>query len=259
MAASSASSTGWCAACARAAIRSAWSPSPARNVRADAFYPWPGASSLSRSDTLANTWTLWRAVRAFRPDMIHSFSRLAYLPPLLRGSVPIVMTFQRDPTPRTVGLAVKLAAPEVLRFTGCSDYIAALRPARAAATGSGIPNFFEIDALKFSPTVARRRAALLPEPRREHQGRALGDRDRAPHRPSAGHCRQPRRVRRRGRLLAQRDRAVDRPRRHRVCRRRSTTRRRTRCWARRAPWSCPSSGTSRSASSSPRRWPAARR
>ena len=42
---------------------------PGSQCEADALYQWPGASSLSRSDTLANTWALWRAVRAFRPDM----------------------------------------------------------------------------------------------------------------------------------------------------------------------------------------------
>jgi glycosyltransferase involved in cell wall biosynthesis len=126
---------------------------PGSQCEADGFHPWPGASSLSRTDTLANSWALWKAVRAFRPDVIHSFSRLAYLAPLLRGSIPIIMTFQRDPTLRTVGLAVKLAAPEVLRFTGCSDYIAACGR-RAGGDWRGIPNFFEIDALKFSPTVA---------------------------------------------------------------------------------------------------------
>ena len=126
---------------------------PGSQCAADVLHGWPGASSLSRADTLANTWALWRAVRAFQPDVIHSFSRLAYLAPLLRGSIPIVMTFQRDPTLRTVGLAVKLAAPDVLRFTGCSDYIAACGR-RAGGDWRGIPNFFEIDALKFSPTVA---------------------------------------------------------------------------------------------------------
>jgi glycosyltransferase involved in cell wall biosynthesis len=126
---------------------------PGSQCEADVFHAWPGASSLSRADTLANTWALWKAVRGFGPDVIHSFSRLAYLAPLLRGSIPIVMTYERDPTLRTVGLAVKLAAPEVLRFTGCSDYIAACGR-RAGGDWRGIPNFFEIDALKFSPAVA---------------------------------------------------------------------------------------------------------
>jgi len=126
---------------------------PGSTCAADAFHGWPGASSLSLSDTLANTWALWKAVRAFKPDVIHSFSRLAYLTPLLRGPVPIVMTYERDPTLRTVRMAVTLAGPEVIRFTGCSDYIAG-RGRPGGGDWQGVPNFFEIDALKFSPTVA---------------------------------------------------------------------------------------------------------
>jgi glycosyltransferase involved in cell wall biosynthesis len=120
---------------------------------ADAFHPWPGASSLSASDSLRNGWALWKAVRVFQPDVIHSFSRIAYLTPLLRGGIPIVMSYQRDPTMRTVGLAVKLAAPRVLSFTGCSDYIANLG-CRAGGHWESIPNFAEMDALRFSPAVA---------------------------------------------------------------------------------------------------------
>lgn len=126
---------------------------PGSDCPADAFHPWPGASSLSKTDTLRNSLALWRAVRAFKPDVIHSFSRIAYLTPLLRGRTPVVMSYQRDPTMRTVGLAVKLAASHVLSFTGCSDYIANLGR-QAGGNWVGIPNFAEMDALKFSPTVA---------------------------------------------------------------------------------------------------------
>jgi glycosyltransferase involved in cell wall biosynthesis len=126
---------------------------PGSQCPADDFHPWPGASSLSRTDTVRNTHALWKAVRAFKPDVIHSFSRIAYLTPLLRGAIPIIMSFQRDPTRRTIGMAVKLAAPDVLRFTGCSDYIAACGR-RSGGDWRGIPNFFEIDSLDFSPTVA---------------------------------------------------------------------------------------------------------
>lgn len=126
---------------------------PGSECVADDFYGWPGASSLSRIDTLRNAWTLWKAVHAFKPDIIHSFSRLAYLTPLLRGSIPIVMTYERDPTLRAVRMALRLAAPNVLSFTGCSDYIADCGR-RAGGDWRGIPNFFEIDALRFSPTVA---------------------------------------------------------------------------------------------------------
>ena len=57
---------------------------------ADVFYPWPGKSSLSRGDTLANMWALWKAKRDFRPDLLHSFSRIAYLAPHLRDRKSVV-------------------------------------------------------------------------------------------------------------------------------------------------------------------------
>jgi len=111
---------------------------------ADAFYPWAGERSQSTADTLSNGWTLWKARRDFRPDLVHSFSRIAYLLPHLRGPVPLVMSFQRDPTPRTVGLASKLAAPGVLTFTGCSEYIARIgRP--SGGEWLGIHNFADTE------------------------------------------------------------------------------------------------------------------
>lgn len=126
---------------------------PDSECAADQFFGWPGPRSQSLGDTLRNTWTLWRAVRSFRPDVVHSFSRVAYLTPHLRGRVPLVMTYEREPTLRTVGLAVRLAAPGVLHFTGCSDYIAN-NGRRAGGHWEGIHNFFEMETLKFSPVVA---------------------------------------------------------------------------------------------------------
>jgi len=125
---------------------------PGSECPADAFQAWPGASSLRWSDSFVNTWALWKAVRAFKPDVIHSFSRVAYLTPHLRGRIPVIMSYQRDPTLRTAGLAVRLAAPRVLSFTGCSEYIATCGR-RAGGNWVGIPNFAETSALKFSPSV----------------------------------------------------------------------------------------------------------
>src|SRR5579864_4786791 len=69
---------------------------PGSQCRADAFYAWPGPRSQALRDTLANTLTLWRAMREFRPDVVHSFSRVAYLTPHLRGRVPLIMTYERE-------------------------------------------------------------------------------------------------------------------------------------------------------------------
>jgi glycosyltransferase involved in cell wall biosynthesis len=119
----------------------------------DAFFPWPGLSSMSRRDTVLNTLALARAIRAFRPDVVHSFSRIAYLLPHLRGRIPLIMSFQREPTHRTVGLAVRLAAPGRLTFTGCSDYIAR-RGRLVGGEWHGIPNFADTKGLTLgSPSV----------------------------------------------------------------------------------------------------------
>jgi glycosyltransferase involved in cell wall biosynthesis len=64
--------------------------------------PWPGQSSLSRSDLLRNMATLSREVLLRRFDLIHSFSRVAYLTPLLPLPVPKLMTYQRGISPRSV-------------------------------------------------------------------------------------------------------------------------------------------------------------
>src|SRR4051812_30693613 len=42
----------------------------------DYFAPWPGKSSNHFSDSVRNTAALLRAVRMFKPDVLHSFSRL---------------------------------------------------------------------------------------------------------------------------------------------------------------------------------------
>jgi glycosyltransferase involved in cell wall biosynthesis len=120
---------------------------------ASRLFAWPGKSSQSKLDTLRNTGCLARAVRACQPDVIHSFSRLAYLLPHLRGKRRIVMSYQREPSLRTVGLAARLAAPAVLSFTGCSAYIAD-RGRRAGGVWQAIPNFVNTDRLTFRAAVA---------------------------------------------------------------------------------------------------------
>jgi glycosyltransferase involved in cell wall biosynthesis len=114
---------------------------------------WPGKSSRSLRDTLRNTWCLAGAVRTFQPDVIHSQSRLAYLLPHLRGKRRIVMAYGREPSLRTVGISARLAAPGVLAFAGCSEYIAG-RGRRAGGSWRAIPNFVEPERFTFRPTVA---------------------------------------------------------------------------------------------------------
>jgi len=118
---------------------------------ASQLFPGPGRASRSRLDTFRNALALRRAVRAFRPDVLHSFSRLAYLLPLLPARLPKVMSYQRHTGGRQVALAARLGGRS-LRFTGCSEFICQQgRPAGGHWTA--IPNFVEPERFTFAPRV----------------------------------------------------------------------------------------------------------
>jgi len=62
------------------------------------------------------------AARALQADVVHSFSRLAYLAPLLPRRIAKVMSYQRSVTRRTVRLARQLAGDSLV-FAGCSGQL----------------------------------------------------------------------------------------------------------------------------------------
>src|SRR5262245_34310796 len=95
---------------------------PASTCKADAFYPWAGLQSQSRIDTLRNMRVVRNSVGAFKPHVLHSFSRILYMLPLLRCRLPKIMSFQREPTPRTIFLGAAIFNGS-LSFTGSSEYI----------------------------------------------------------------------------------------------------------------------------------------
>jgi len=123
------------------------STSPAHQL-----FPWPGLRSQDKFDALQNTAALWSAVQQFQPDLVHSFSRILYLLPLLRFPLPKVMSYQRRPSHRTTSWGVKLAGNS-LTFTGCSEHIC--RQGRASGgIWHPIHNCVEIEKYTFQPTVA---------------------------------------------------------------------------------------------------------
>ncbi len=85
---------------------------------------WKGAKSQNRRDVLKNTIQLTKLVYSNKFDVVHSFSRLAYMTALLPLSIPKVMSYQREPTLSQVKKAFFLARKGSLVFTGCSNYIA---------------------------------------------------------------------------------------------------------------------------------------
>jgi glycosyltransferase involved in cell wall biosynthesis len=71
--------------------------------------PWPGGSSRFRTDTARNAATLARHVYAKHFDLVHSFSRIAYLTPILPLPISKLMTYQRQISPRSVRLGQTLS------------------------------------------------------------------------------------------------------------------------------------------------------
>ena len=114
-------------------------------------FAWPGRRSTSRGDTVRNVLALRRAAGAFKPDVLHSFSRLAYLLPLLPNRLPKVMSYQRHTGGRQVTLAARLGGRS-LRFTGCSEFICA-QGRRAGGQWTAIHNFIEPERFTFVPHV----------------------------------------------------------------------------------------------------------
>lgn len=98
----------------------------ARNGSASAgtLVTWPGERSQSRADTVRNAVTLTRAAAAGQVDLVHSFSRLAYLTAILPWRLPKLMTYQRAIAPRTVRSAHRLSRG-TLEFTAISQWMMA--------------------------------------------------------------------------------------------------------------------------------------
>ncbi|MDJ0617258.1 MAG: glycosyltransferase [Calothrix sp. MO_192.B10] len=119
---------------------------------ANQFFPWQGRRSQHNLDSVKNATVLWSAVQRFQPDVVHSFSRILYLLPLLGSALPKIMSYQRNPSQRTTSWGTKLAKGS-LTFTGCSDYICRLGR-NAGGVWHPIHNCVEIEKYTFQPTVA---------------------------------------------------------------------------------------------------------
>jgi glycosyltransferase involved in cell wall biosynthesis len=88
----------------------------------------------------------------FQPDVLHSFLRLLYMLPMMRSKLPKIMSYGRDPTPRTMRLGAMLAKGSLI-FTGCSEYICR-RGRRAGGDWRAIYNFIDLDLYQFQPKRA---------------------------------------------------------------------------------------------------------
>lgn len=113
--------------------------------------PYPGASSLSRADTLRNMLSISRTVIGGGYDVVHSFGRIAYLLPLLALPIPKLMTYQREVTPRSVKWGHMLSRG-TLHFSAISQWM--MQDTQALGDWHLVYNGVPMGVYDFSPTVA---------------------------------------------------------------------------------------------------------
>jgi glycosyltransferase involved in cell wall biosynthesis len=112
--------------------------------------PFPGGSSSSPFDTLRNIITLTHSVFTGGFDVIHSFSRLNYLLPILPLRIPKVMTYQRAITRRSILLGSRLSNG-TLHFTAISRHM--MKPVEDVGTWHLVPNCASLERYKFRANV----------------------------------------------------------------------------------------------------------
>lgn len=125
------------------------------SVKVDCFRPLPGLSSTNRIDNFRNSTTLINAVRNFKPDVIHSFSRLAWLWPLklFAPDTPIIMSYQREPSGKTIRWSRRWLGDRRLSFTGCSEYIVENGRNRGGGNWTAVSNFVDLSKFDFVESV----------------------------------------------------------------------------------------------------------
>lgn len=112
---------------------------------------WRGMHAASNRDSVRNSATLARHVMFGGYDLIHSFSRIAYLAPLLPLPIPKIMTYQRPISPRTTKLGHMLSRG-TLSFTAISDWM--MRDVAEIGRWDMIPNGVPLDVYDYVHAVA---------------------------------------------------------------------------------------------------------
>jgi glycosyltransferase involved in cell wall biosynthesis len=110
-----------------------------------------GATSRSLNDTLANIAVLVRTIAGGRYDVVHSFSRLAYLTPIMPLNVPKLMTYQRSITRRSVKVS-RVLSHGTLEFAAISRKM--METVADLGTWHLVYNGVRMDAYDFVPAIS---------------------------------------------------------------------------------------------------------
>ena len=115
--------------------------------------PYIGRRSTSLADTLRNALQIRNYIRGIKKvDIVHSFSRLAYLLFIMKSSIVKVQSYQRDIATRSIRLAMWLGSKN-LTFTACSRYCASTADFMGG-TWRVIHNGVDTEKYKFNPDVS---------------------------------------------------------------------------------------------------------
>jgi glycosyltransferase involved in cell wall biosynthesis len=112
---------------------------------------WPGLDSRRPGDLVRNAATLARHVVGGRFDIIHSFSRIAYMAPILSLPMPKLMTYQRAISRRSTGMG-HLLSRGTLEYTAISHWM--IRDVEAIGRWRVVPNGVPLDVYDFRAWVA---------------------------------------------------------------------------------------------------------
>jgi glycosyltransferase involved in cell wall biosynthesis len=107
------------------------------------------------SDIIKNSFLIVKTVIKKKIDVIHSFGRLAYLTPLMPFKLPILMSYQREPTLSQIKKAIMISRKGTIAFTGCSDYISnKIKPIARTSTVYNCVNLDDYLATEIMPDDA---------------------------------------------------------------------------------------------------------
>jgi glycosyltransferase involved in cell wall biosynthesis len=123
----------------------------ANSASAGKLVAWPGASSLSKADTLRNAATLARHASTGRFDILHSFSRIAYMLPIMPLRLPKLMTYQRAISRRSIELGQRLSRG-TLQFSAISRHM--MKGVDDVGTWHIVPNGVPLSTYTFRDAVA---------------------------------------------------------------------------------------------------------